>query len=455
MEDTIKLKQSIDLNELRDPSGKGIEFEIDEEDGQIRDRESNVENSYFGENEVFHNWYTQEKDSDTDTEMDCMPFERLGKKMEDISGDGGVLKKILQPGSGRIVPEDALVRTHFNGFLEFADEPYDSSRLRRDVQKFRLGQGEVIPGWDIGVATMKQGELARFLIKPEYAYGEMGCPPRIPGSASILFEIELLSFVDKAGADDYSYMTAEEKKNIGFEQLKKVFLSEKEEGNQLFAAKQIRQALQKYKKAMDILEAYSMKDENEEKEQKALLLKLYMNMSLCCVNLGHSGRAITYAKRALDIQRNSAKALYLCAKAFHQLSEFEKAREHYKRAHKLSPQSQDINTAMVKLENDMKKFKMVEKEVYRRMLSQPKGETEQDNVFISVTCSNFYREFKDDAERVELPFPSIGMSVGEINCILETAVEIGLDAQQSGTGSSVTMKIIKKTPGKLETVSED
>lgn len=40
--------------------------------------------------------------------------------------------------------------------------------------------GDVIGGWDVGVATMKKSELARFLVDPLYAFGQMGCPPRIP-----------------------------------------------------------------------------------------------------------------------------------------------------------------------------------------------------------------------------------------------------------------------------------
>jgi len=61
--------------------------------------------------------------------------------MEDLTGNGGVLKKILRPGTGSIVPEGAMVRVHYNGYLEYAEEPYDSSRLRNRQQQFRLGKG--------------------------------------------------------------------------------------------------------------------------------------------------------------------------------------------------------------------------------------------------------------------------------------------------------------------------
>ena len=44
--------------------------------------------------------------------------------------------------------------------------------------------GQVILGWDIGISTMRRNELARFLVKSSYAYGDLGCPPRIPPKAT-------------------------------------------------------------------------------------------------------------------------------------------------------------------------------------------------------------------------------------------------------------------------------
>ena len=57
---------------------------------------------------------------------------------------------------------------------------------------FTLGAGGVIRGWDQGVVGMKVGGVRRLVLPPELAYGSAGSPPKIPGNATLLFEIELL-----------------------------------------------------------------------------------------------------------------------------------------------------------------------------------------------------------------------------------------------------------------------
>ena len=153
--------------------------------------------------------YHPDDSENDDEEDDYTPFERMAKKMEDIcpNKDGGIMKKILNQGSGPVVPLDSVVRVHYSGFQEYADEPFDSTRLQNTVKKFRVGQGEVIEGFDLAVSTMKKGELSRFLISPEYGFRDYGAPPRIPAEATVMFEIELLSFVEHAGLEDYFIMT--------------------------------------------------------------------------------------------------------------------------------------------------------------------------------------------------------------------------------------------------------
>ncbi|CAG9839505.1 unnamed protein product [Diabrotica balteata] len=108
--------------------------------------------------------------------------------------DGGVLKEIIQEGTGEeLPPQGSKVTVHYTGTLTDGTK-FDSSRDRNDPFQFDLGKGNVIKAWDIGVATMKKGERAMLTCAPQYAYGESGSPPTIPPNATLKFDVEVLSW---------------------------------------------------------------------------------------------------------------------------------------------------------------------------------------------------------------------------------------------------------------------
>ena len=108
--------------------------------------------------------------------------------------DGGLFKKILQEGveEGNPMKSDEVF-VHYTGRL-LNGVVFDSSVDRGEPFKFKLGAGSVIKGWDVGVATMKKGEKCLLTCRPNYAYGELGSSPKIPGNATLQFEIELLEW---------------------------------------------------------------------------------------------------------------------------------------------------------------------------------------------------------------------------------------------------------------------
>lgn len=111
------------------------------------------------------------------------------------SQDGGVMKLVLREGTGdeRPYPGDTVF-VHYVGTLESDGSQFDSSRERGEKFQFDVGKGSVIKGWDLGIPTMRRGELARFAIKSDYGYGDSGSPPKIPGGATLIFEVELFDF---------------------------------------------------------------------------------------------------------------------------------------------------------------------------------------------------------------------------------------------------------------------
>ncbi|XP_076302939.1 peptidyl-prolyl cis-trans isomerase FKBP4-like, partial [Lasioglossum baleicum] len=102
--------------------------------------------------------------------------------------DGGVLKEIIKEGIGDETPSNgSKVTVHYTGTL-LDGTKFDSSRDRNEPFQFKLKRGAVIKGWNIGVATMKKGEIAILTCAPEYAYRKNGSPPKIPPNATLKFE---------------------------------------------------------------------------------------------------------------------------------------------------------------------------------------------------------------------------------------------------------------------------
>ncbi|KAM5225461.1 peptidyl-prolyl cis-trans isomerase FKBP2 isoform 3-T3 [Hipposideros larvatus] len=84
-----------------------------------------------------------------------------------------------------------VLHMHYTGKLEDGTE-FDSSLPQNQPFVFSLGTGQVIKGWDQGLLGMCEGEKRKLVIPSELGYGERGAPPKIPGGATLVFEVELL-----------------------------------------------------------------------------------------------------------------------------------------------------------------------------------------------------------------------------------------------------------------------
>jgi len=107
--------------------------------------------------------------------------------------DSGLTYAIIKEGKGAVAAAGQDVAMHYTGWLKSNGEKFDSSLDRGDPFHFSLGTGQVIPGWDEGVAGMKVGEKRQLVIPSKLGYGGTGTPGGpIPPDADLIFDVELL-----------------------------------------------------------------------------------------------------------------------------------------------------------------------------------------------------------------------------------------------------------------------
>ena len=104
----------------------------------------------------------------------------------------GLRYKITDKGNGNSAVVGKNVKVHYKGQL-IDGTVFDSSFKRNEPIEFTLGIGQVIKGWDEGLALLSEGDKARFIIPSDLAYGEAGAGGVIPPNANLIFDVELVS----------------------------------------------------------------------------------------------------------------------------------------------------------------------------------------------------------------------------------------------------------------------
>lgn len=104
----------------------------------------------------------------------------------------GLAYKVIKEGTGATPTAEDTVEVHYHGTLTDGTV-FDSSVERGKTISFPLNR--VIKGWTEGLQTMKEGGKTKFVIPADLAYGENGAPPKIPGGATLVFEVELFKVI--------------------------------------------------------------------------------------------------------------------------------------------------------------------------------------------------------------------------------------------------------------------
>lgn len=386
----VKIKGGLDINQLR---RDGTIFEIDEEavaatNEEYKEEFAEAQRTSYGPSAAGKSSFLrdlgydglggyglglQEDENDSDPDLDGQePFNSLAKKMEDLTPDGGVKKRIKRAGGGEPVMEGAEVHIHYNGYLEHNDEPFDSTRLRNKKQVVQLGRGQLIPGLELGVKSMKKNEIACFLINHDYAYGEMGCPPRVPPKSMVFFEVELMHFHDEEKIAEFDCLPPEEMAKYS-----RVYPAAEErwkEGKAQYSAGRLKAALTTFRIAATDLEKCNLESEEEEKNQQTLLFTLFKNLAVVAMKLKDYHKTIKYGTKALSCPKtvmtanDRAKCNYLCGKANRIIGELKMSQMYLEKAFKFKPNDKQIQEELDQLDDAIERHKVEERMMAQRMI---------------------------------------------------------------------------------------
>lgn len=374
----IKLNSAIDISRLIKNEGIVIDPEIDDLLDADYDPNNPGNREYFARAANAENIdkllvnadIGKDEKSDSDIDDGATEFEIRAKRMFNVLDDGGVKKKVLKQGletTGE-VPNRATITIHYSLYLEGQDEPYDSSILRGKCERYILDDGQLLPGLEIAIKSMKKKEHSEFLISSAYGFGEFGCPPRIPPKSEIRANVELLDFVEEGQAQAMlNIPPAERSKTHRFSDVLKIASKEHAEGNDYVKKGEYKLAVRRYVNACKLLDEAELKDDKEEDAQKRLLKKLWLNRSYCYLKINHPKQACSVLQQAITEFPREAKALYRMGKAKKMLANYDESRRYFLKALALRPDDEDIGRELAMIDRQLKMEQDNERALCRRM----------------------------------------------------------------------------------------
>ena len=261
-----------------------------------------------------------------------------------ITDDGGITKKIMKEGIGVKPVEGNEVKINYTA--KYRKAIFDKNEENKPFS-VKIGAHSALKGVEIGVKTMRVGEIARYIFRPEYAYGNTKISPFIPENSTIKYEMELLEIVGRnAEIDSMSYEDKVEKARLI-----------KEEGVAKFKEGNYKEAKEKFEEAVKYLDKFENKNEEKEKEGCKLYQSVLTNLCNCCNKLKEYYTLITYANLGIKINDQLPKLFYFRAIGYANTTEFDDAEKDIRSLEKLLSEEEKKNAGIEYLRELIEKNK--------------------------------------------------------------------------------------------------
>ncbi|OQV23957.1 putative Inactive peptidyl-prolyl cis-trans isomerase FKBP6 [Hypsibius exemplaris] len=313
--------------------------------------------------------------SDTATSDDDLTvFEQLKASMELVTESGSadryIYKRTLTGGSGIPVGHKQFVVVHYAAYVEYADEPVDVAYSRAMKRSFKLqvDRGNALPGFEMAIKSMTQGESSIFIVSSNLAYGKFGCPPRYPGDAEIFYFIEVMRVANNDPLELAMQLPAEEREQLKFSDVKKILAKCFARVDFFFKQADYKHAQPFQRWATDLLEHCRTADEAEDKIREKLLLSAYSNGAVIAHRLRQPKGVMYHTGNVLKLDRTNRKALYLRISACLDLKDRIEAKTLCQKAAALYKDTDQFSKLLKRIEADDETERKRERELYARMM---------------------------------------------------------------------------------------
>ncbi|XP_063529777.1 inactive peptidyl-prolyl cis-trans isomerase shutdown-like [Cydia strobilella] len=341
----------------------------------------------------------------------------LEQQLTPVDSDGCVKKKIIDQGGGFPLHEGCTVHIAYTGFWEDVEEPFDVRKMHKPLV-VDLKDNDLLPGLQIAVNSMLVGEMSVFLLSYKVMFGEFGVPPRIKPKADCVFYIKLIKSILTPVEGDINYTEPNMFKRV-FTQVTKLYSS----GVTLHKSKNTVAAVNLFRKSIAMLHKCRLADEEEEKKQEKMLVKLYLNLAICSNALEQPLKACIACNELNRLENlwNNSKALFQNAKALRMIGQYDAAKKRLLRAQKLCPDKNEIKEELLLLEKTRTicdQNKLIAKNFVHPSLELVSEDFKKE-------VDTLIKDFKENVNLCKLTLPG-GLNAVEIKYVKEACVRENL-----------------------------
>ncbi|KAI5744091.1 inactive peptidyl-prolyl cis-trans isomerase FKBP6 [Diaphorina citri] len=307
--------------------------------------------------------------------------------------DGKLMKKIKEKGFGENPVLGAHVQVHYMYYAEANELPIDITYLRKSIpERFQLGSSGLIPAFEYAILSMQKGEKSDFFASYELCFGALGCPPRIPAKADLLFEVHLINFsidpqVVRSSADIESDFIDSQVEEPAFAKVLKRAQELGASGKNAFNDKNIVSAVRRYRDAVKLLINTQVTNYEDQMQLEEYLCRVYRNLMVCYNNNKQYKLTCDCASKALQFASHFAtkdvKLFFVWGKALIGLQEWTSAIKHLKTARKLAAKDSvraEIDKEILKADLGNQQYQKETKARCMKMFSSSSSPSQHSNV---------------------------------------------------------------------------